>query len=613
MKDSYKVLNIQKAISNKSHPSVVMWNRLEGRPRTFNFDKALKAEVRDALWMLTKQWQMGEFKGDDAGSPVFSKVHISTTKLNKYKAHDQETQKFETNIPLEVKAEQKIIPFMRENKELSIDIRLQLGFYWVKHLKKNGFDIYTDDFIKEYFFTLPLKDKTTDYIYSHKEVWQQYSAISGRCMDGYKLYQFLKANKVADNPALNIAAGDVSTLNILGEDFVKWFAVLYYQPDEEKNNAWIPGKLEYQFACSAPLDANEKTLTAEEYYSGHLDWYAFDISKKMTLGNIDGAEINKDKFTQTFIPSHVEFEGMPNLRWWKFEDSKTSFGDIKPATTDLSKLLLIEFGLVFANDWFMIPFSLPIGSLAQIEGLTVTNNFGERFWIESAGKGAGNDWKKWSMFNLKVNDNGNVSKDAGIFLAPSAAKVHEGKPIEEICLIRDEIANMVWGVETIVPLPNGFGRRGNETGLEIRQFHERLINSGLPVEPLPYKAKVSYLAMTYVPENWIPFVPVHKKNDNREIQLQRSSMLRIIEGDPNLPVKIKPQTSLLRFGLDNNPKEPYYLFEEEVHRAGVCVAQAFQRTRWTNGEVFVWLGIHKKTGRGEGSSGLAFDQIKDVH
>ena len=28
------------------------------------------AEVRDALWMLTRQWQMGEFEGDDAGSPI---------------------------------------------------------------------------------------------------------------------------------------------------------------------------------------------------------------------------------------------------------------------------------------------------------------------------------------------------------------------------------------------------------------------------------------------------------------------------------------------------------------------------------------------------------------
>jgi hypothetical protein len=31
-----------------------------------------------------------------------------------------------------------------------------------------------------------------------------------------------------------------------------------------------------------------------------------------------------------------------------------------------------------------------------------------------------------------------------------------------------------------------------------------------------------------------------------------------------------------------------------------------------NGEVFVWLGMKKQTGKGEGSSGLAFDQITNV-
>jgi hypothetical protein len=39
------------------------------------------------------------------------------------------------------------------------------------------------------------------------------------------------------------------------------------------------------------------------------------------------------------------------------------------------------------------------------------------------------------------------------------------------------------------------------------------------------------------------------------------------------------------------------------------VAELYQRTRWKNGKVFIWLGINKNTGRGEGHSGLAFDQI----
>ena len=54
------------------------WNRLEGRPRTIELERALRAEVRDALWMLTKQWQMGEFRGSDAGSPIVREGTRST-------------------------------------------------------------------------------------------------------------------------------------------------------------------------------------------------------------------------------------------------------------------------------------------------------------------------------------------------------------------------------------------------------------------------------------------------------------------------------------------------------------------------------------------------------
>ena len=55
------------ALRERRFPTVTVWNRLEGRPRTRDFDRALRAEVRDALWMLTRQWQLGEFRGDDAG------------------------------------------------------------------------------------------------------------------------------------------------------------------------------------------------------------------------------------------------------------------------------------------------------------------------------------------------------------------------------------------------------------------------------------------------------------------------------------------------------------------------------------------------------------------
>ena len=658
-------------------PTIVMWNRLEGNPRTADFKKALKAEVRDALWMLTKQWQLGEFKADDAGSPISSKVHISTSKLNSYQAAKHGNQPFENEIPLETRVEQKRIPFIQKNSvhrnegdAVSIDIRLQMGNYWLKLLKTKGLN-FRKEYVKRCTFHLPNKSRDTAFFHANKDVLQQILAIKNRCMDGYKFYEEIKndinevATDITNNPI------KVTELIELGKIFIEWYKKQFSQPDEERSDAWVSNKLEYQFDCSATTDSETKILDAEEYYHGHLDWYAFNL-KHSQERNTD----KKNTYTDSFIPTHVEFDGMPDTRWWKFEDSKTSFGDISPNTGEISKLLLIEFGLIFANDWFVIPFKMPIGSLANVEGLTVTNNFGETIWIDSAEK-SNTPNKEWSMFKLQSENS-----DNSLFLAPSAMKVHESKPLEDILFIRDEMSNMVWGIETTVPLPTGTGTKGNELSLQVRQFHEKYVSSinqtineatfylgylnnkvnlstekskievilsqlktsqvNTDVEALikqfneikaslktagevieyieikkenDSKAKISYLAMTDVPENWIPFIPVHKKQESREIQLQRASMPRIIKGELNsiVPTKIKPQTNILRQGLEIQPKpEPFYIHEEEIPRSGVRVTQTFQRTRWINGEVFVWLGMKKKTGKGEGSSGLAFDQIKDA-
>lgn len=65
----------------------------------------------------------------------------------------------------------------------------------------------------------------------------------------------------------------------------------------------------------------------------------------------------------------------------------------------------------------------------------------------------------------------------------------------------------------------------------------------------------------------------------------------------------------MRHGLDEEVPAAYFIHEEEVPRAGIRVAQSYQRTRWNDGRVFTWLGVRKLTGRGEGASNLAFDQI----
>ena len=598
-------------------PTITTWNRLEGRTRAEDFDRAMRAEVRDALWMLSKQWQMGEFIGDDAGSPVLAKLHMETTTLNKYQAGGGAVVPFEQDVPLEAKVENQRIPFEQGALKIALDLRVLMGRQWLKWIVTVEPTLKAE-YIRTYGIAAPDPTQKSDAkLCAHTKVWQQVSALAGRSMDGYRLYEYLKAS-----PA-NSAYGELSVvptntqkhaIDLLAGKFIAWYERLYYQPHEHGNPSWKPEYLEHRFSVSAPRGGQEKVLVADEYYHGHLDWYNLDISPDSSgLGDTVSSvpvEDTENTITRTFIPTSVSFGGMPHPRWWSFEDWYTDLSFVKPDTPDLNKLMLLEFILIYSNDWFVVPLTLPAGSLANVRGLMVTNVFGEHTWVEAAGAGSDGDWQRWNMYTANVRGTDDVPGDTSLVLLPASRKVLEGKPLEEVFALRDEIANMVWGVESRVPLATGKSMPGKEAGYELSNKLQQLLDAtNRRVADLPANAKIRYQVVNTVPEQWIPFLPVHLDENKRQIQLQRAAMPRILKGDPDVPKKIEPRTSLLREGLDGDGVRSYYIHEEEVPRAGIKIHKSFQRTRWYDGKVYTWLGIRKQVGKGGGSSGLAFDQI----
>ena len=609
---AFTTAQLDKAVLQRTIPQITVWNRLEGRPRADNFDRALRAEVRDALWMITRQWQTGEFQGDDAGSPILAKLRMETTQVRKYSPVGGPVEAFDDTIPLEAKVERRPVPFFEGGQDISLDLRLLMGRQWLKMIAAIPGN-FAAAFIAKYPIHSPAPDQTADGIYcAHPEAWSAFAAASGRRMDGAKLYLYLKdASHHASDGIAGLAAHQPDA-DAIAARFVAWFEKLIFQP--QKNDAWEADRFEYQMSVSAPTAGGaEKVLAAEEYYQGRLDWYSFDVdSSAKVLGAASPADPSiPSRQTQALLPTAVTFNGMPNTRWWAFEDGSTNFGDIKPDTTDLGKLMLIDFGLIYANDWFLIPYTLPFGSIAQIKGLVVTNTFGERTWVQAAGSGANNNWQRWAMFLNSVKSQSAHAADTSLFVPPVLPASLEGKPLEEVMLIRDEIANMVWAVERTIPLPTGEPKTGREAAFELRAFLEQDLERrlGRPPEPPPAAAPLRYQLMNSVPENWIPFIPVHVPGDNRQIQLQRAAMPRVLIGDTDKPVKVRPRTTLIREGLDSATPQAYFVHEEEVPRAGICVTESYQRTRWRDGRAWLWLGMRKQTGRGEGSSKLAFDSL----
>src|SRR5215472_12622136 len=87
--------------------SVTTWTRLEPHPRDGTLQRGLQAQVRDPLWLLARQWQVGEFAGDDAGSPVQAAMHVIGQGLTGYGPDDSghAAGPYQSGLPLEAHIE----------------------------------------------------------------------------------------------------------------------------------------------------------------------------------------------------------------------------------------------------------------------------------------------------------------------------------------------------------------------------------------------------------------------------------------------------------------------------------------------------------------------------
>ena len=230
--------------------------------------------------------------------------------------------------------------------------------------------------------------------------------------------------------------------------------------------------------------AREKVYVADDYSSGRLDWYSLDLDARHRNAWC-GRRLREQPAFQpdapfTTIPIPVSFSGMPNTRWWAFEDHATNFGDIDASTTDLAKLLFMEFALVYSNDWFVIPCTLPSGALAQVQGLAVTNVFGERFGSkpptrESTTSGAAGACSPSTFATLRPVVPQPTRRCCCFRRSPVLRLVRR---MEEVFLVRDEVANMAWGVEKTVALASGISRPGSEVAKQTFNYLQGLIPGG---------------------------------------------------------------------------------------------------------------------------------------
>jgi hypothetical protein len=601
-------------------PTAVIWNRLEGRPRSDDLTRPMRAEIRDPAWMLARQWQFGEFEGEDAGAAVQAKIQVESRPLTGIKLDAHPTVAYDQKTPVEFLVE-------RQPVEPDLMMGLYIGRRWLKQLKGEfpGDNALLNSFVTKYSIQEPNpagKDLESLKVVSHREELTLKLALANKSLDGASLLMDIvqaleSGGKPSDKFAAKgvaIGAAQIAGVDGIAADLKKWFDGLFGRPDVD-TNCWRQNRLEYEFSMSANEAEGKRTeLIADQYTGGSVDWYSFDAQP--APGEEADQPAALKRVFQSFVPTHVNFVGLPNVRWWEFENSHVGFGLTTATKTDLAKILLAEFGLLFSNDWFIIPYRAAVGTLNETKGIVVTDNFAMNTLVEPVAKrhrelGFAGNWSMWTV--TRRDKPGQV--DARLFLAPALGAAFESKPVDEVLFLRDEMANLVWGVETVIPNVLGGGRDGRLAAkLLTKAIHEAY---PLPEEPddlddIPIK----YRLMGYVPENWIPFVAVKLEGQDVASNLLQGAMPRVPSIEPQLEagqpilqnnVVLPRGTVLARDPVEN----PNLIHEEEVLRDGVIIKRTFQHARWSEGRTFTWASLRKQNGRGEGSSGLAFDQIID--
>src|SRR5215510_5037916 len=566
--------------------------RLEPGVRTGDMSAGLQARIYDPLWLLARQWQVGEFQGEDNGSPAKATFQAESAQLTRFHAGAippntiVKAAPYATEIPLETLVEcERVRPAVGSQTATVEKLRLAVdaGLYFLRLLDQQATSQnYRTAFIHKYAFQA-LTDADRAALDGDSQSFLE--LMSGRVPDGRQLYSSLApaANGIITIPPdLKITPGDLAEVRQAIQLWRDWYETFFREPGVD-DSCWLPERMEYAFSVAARLTDGERPLTAREYYEGHLDWFNFDLNLEVSLGGANDNAISQIK--QMLVPAPITYCGMPAQRFWEFEDARVDFGAVKAGPEELARMLLVEFAISYGNDWFVIPVELPIGSVCRPTSLVVTNTFGERFLMRSA-HDAGEPFASWRMFQLSSPPQTGTATtvlDANLFLLPPALlKTLEDRPVEEVLFLRDEMANLAWGIERIIESPSE---------RPLNRFEQQQFPAA---PPAGQSGALSYQLATEVPDYWIPLLPVRRAEG---LRLQRGKVLKVDGKLETVGAK----------GRVLNPNQTLAISEEEIPREGIRVTRSWQLARWHDGSTHLWIGRQKEIGRGEGSSGLRFD------
>lgn len=622
-------------------PTITGFARLETSPVSPQLDGGLSAPLADPLWLIGRQWQFNELRGEDAGTPIAVDLDVNAAPIDRFAPGPQAPLAqarplADDGLPVEVRVEAE--PALATHPRLDGEAGLNL----LRRARAAGLAGLVAALRSPAFaLDLPLpEDPQSD---TQGQLW--HLLLSGRCPSAARLASALAPGRDADGllaalPAALSPAGEEGPALAVLRAWLQWLDGLVVEGPGD-NPAWRRERFEYAFSLYARgRGGQDVALRADEYTDGRVDWHSFVAESAAAAAPVPAepppAPPPPLQIRQA-LPVPVRYPGMPADRYWEFEDARVNFAGLESSPASVVRMVMTEFALAYGNDWFLLPIDLPVGALYDLSGFVVRDSFGVAAPVQASDHAVlPPPASPWRMYELTTR--GAVPPQLGdtLCLADTLTGRLQGPPLEELLLVRDEMANLAWGIERRVQGSSGeaLDRKLEADHLALRQ---RLPEA--PDDPL-----LVYRLATQVPAHWIPLVP--KGSGGAEhfvVTLQRGGMARFYSIEPALMAdpsyaafiqRLGEQHSFVEQGSDENRVRMFVLHprgrllkvdpsatgaalatdslavaEEEVPRAGAIVTRGFRYARGCDGRAHLWLGRRKTSGTGESSSGLSFDVL----
>ena len=416
--------------------------RIEASAVDPELSEGLAARIADPLWCLTRQWQVGEFRGEDAATPVIARASVDVYRIDNFypgrpgKSNAIPLSSEADTPPLEALVEREPLPPL----PLRVRDRLEAGLALLRSLRSlTGGDAFAQELLDDKRLRLAPRSLTDD---GDAVGAGRLQLLARKSIDGLKLQTWIEEEGGVVN--LPHFAGASQTVIEAVEAWLAAESSLVERPPVPAKTTWKDRRQEYEFGVSAETGGSAPlVLHAPEYPGGRLDWYHFDLQKS----NVAFKPNERQDITVLATP--LVFSGQPAQRFWELEEGEAYFGDLAGGQADLARSILAAYAAVAGDDWFVIPCKVPANALARVASVEVIDNFST---FDEKGNYGADAWKKipsttkvdsrngsdnWKWQSIEGMAEADPEGTPALFIPPVLASSRQGEVIEEVRFRRD--------------------------------------------------------------------------------------------------------------------------------------------------------------------------------